>query len=65
MKLGQVASLPLLYCAPEEQKKIANYLDGKCKAINELISCKQEVVDRLLQYKKLLIYEVVTGKKEV
>ena len=65
LKLGQVASLPLLYCAPEEQKKIANYLDEKCKAINELISCKQEVVGKLQQYKKSLIYEVVTGKKEV
>lgn len=65
LKLGQVASLPLLYCAPEEQKKIANYLDEKCKAINELISCKQEVVGKLQQYKKSLIYEIVTGKKEV
>ena len=65
LKLGQVASLPLLYCAPEEQKKIANYLDKKCKAINELISCKQEVVGKLQQYKKSLIYEIVTGKEEV
>ena len=65
LKLGQVASLPLLYCAPEEQKKIANYLDEKCKAINELISCKQEVIGKLQQYKKSLIYEIVTGKKEI
>lgn len=48
-----------------EQKVIAEYLDRKCEAVELSISKKQELIDRLSFYKKSLIYEVVTGKKEV
>lgn len=48
-----------------EQKAIAEYLDRKCEAVELSINKKQELVDRLSSYKKSLIYEVVTGKKEV
>lgn len=65
LKLGQVASLPLFYCPPREQNEIANYLDKRCGAIDKVVEKKAEIISRLTDYKKSLIYEVVTGKKEV
>ena len=47
------------------QAQISKFLDDKCFAINRTISAKQSVIDKLTDYKKSLIYEVVTGKKEV
>lgn len=49
----------------EEQKEIANYLDPKCSAIDELIAKKEQYLSEIENYKKSLIYEYVTGKKEV
>ena len=48
-----------------EQKEIANYLDAKCTEIDGLIAKKEQLVKELESYKKSLIYEVVTGKREV
>ncbi|MBE6740841.1 MAG: restriction endonuclease subunit S [Ruminococcaceae bacterium] len=48
-----------------EQKKIADYLDEKCSKIDKLIEIKQQKIEKLNEYKKSLIYEYVTGKKEV
>lgn len=48
-----------------EQREIADYLDTKCAAIDALIVQKQQLLTELQNYKKSLIYEYVTGKKEV
>lgn len=48
-----------------EQKAISDYLDHKCSQIDKLITLKQQKIEKLQQYKKSLIYEYVTGKKEV
>lgn len=48
-----------------EQQKIIDYLDNKCSSIDKLISNKEKVIDKLTEYKKSLIYECVTGKREV
>lgn len=48
-----------------EQQEIAAYLDEKCAAIDTLIEKKQQIITELESYKKSLIYEYVTGKKEV
>ena len=48
-----------------EQKEIADYLDAKCAEIDGLIVKKEQLVKELESYKKSLIYEVVTGKREV
>lgn len=48
-----------------EQQFIAEYLDKKCTKIDKLISIKQQKIEKLQEYKKSLIYEYVTGKKEV
>lgn len=49
----------------EEQKEIADYLDKKCSQIDNLIGKKEQLITELETYKKSLIYEYVTGKKEI
>lgn len=48
-----------------EQREITAYLDAKCAEIDGLIEEKEQLVKELESYKKSLIYEVVTGKREV
>ena len=48
-----------------EQQEIAAYLDDKCEKIDELILKKQQYLTEIENYKKSLIYEYVTGKREV
>lgn len=48
-----------------EQIMISNYLNEKCSQIDHLIAIKQAKIEKLEQYKRSLIYEYVTGKKEV
>ncbi len=49
----------------KEQEQIATYLESKCTTINLMLEDKQKQLDTLTEYKKSLIYEYVTGKKEV
>lgn len=49
----------------EEQNKIVDYLKEKCGCIETVISKKEQFISELENYKKSLIYEYVTGKKEV
>ena len=49
----------------DEQKNIATYLDSKCEEIESIIAIKKKQMETLSSYKKSLIYEYVTGKKEV
>lgn len=49
----------------QEQKEISDYLDTKCAEIDKLIAKKEQLAKELESYKKSLIYEVVTGKREV
>ena len=49
----------------EEQAEIVEYLDAKCLHIDEAINTKKEQLATLDEYKKSIIYEYVTGKKEV
>ena len=58
---GSIIPIPPL----AEQQAIADYLDEKCAAIDKLIAIKQAKIDKLNDYKKSLIYEYVTGKREV
>lgn len=63
--------LPMLQnfciCIPTtaEQRAIADHLDRKCAEIDELIAIKQQKIEALKEYKKSVIFEYVTGKKEV
>lgn len=49
----------------DEQQEIADYLDNKCAEIEQIIADKKTQIETLDDYKKSLIYEYVTGKKEV
>lgn len=57
--------LKIIFPEIEEQRQIVDYLDKKCAEIDKLIAVKQQKIETLTQYKKSLIYEYVTGKKEV
>ena len=48
-----------------EQERISRYLDEKCSEIDKMISIKQSKIETLKEYKKSIIYECVTGKKDV
>ena len=65
--IGMRSLEKLMICFPsiEEQKEIAEYIYSQCRMIEKNISTKQVIVEKLKEYKKSLIYEVVTGKKEV
>lgn len=49
----------------EQQIRISDYLDTKCEAIQGSINKRERMIEKFTDYKKSLIYEVVTGKKEV
>ena len=49
----------------EEQQQICNYLDKHISLINEVIEHRKKIIEKLEEYRKSLIYECVTGKKEV
>ena len=49
----------------EEQKEIVSFLNNKVEVIEDFISSKIKLIEKLESYKKSLIYECVTGKREV
>ena len=60
-----INDMPLIIPDKHTQKLIVELLDNKCEQIDKLIKIKQEKIVKLQEYKKSLIYEYVTGKKEV
>lgn len=65
LNFNEFSKAPLLVPPLVEQRRIAAYLDEKVSAVDEIISLKQEQLTKLADYKKSLIFEYVTGKKEV
>ena len=61
----KVKDIYIAFPSIDEQEKISDYLDDKCKKIEEIILNKRQLIETLTEYKKSLIYEYVTGKKEV
>ena len=62
---GLLKRLPVLLPSQVEQREISQFLDEKCYHIDNLIEKKQKIIAEMESYKKSLIYEYVTGKKEV
>lgn len=58
-------NIKILEPSIDEQEKIADFLDKKCNAINLAIAKKEQLIEKLESYKNSLIYEYVTGKREV
>ena len=65
LNIELLSSCPLPNPDLAEQTAIADYLDEKCSQIDRLIAIKQAKIEKLEQYKRSLIYEYVTGKREV
>lgn len=65
LRFSNFAQVPLFDLPLEEQKRIADYLDYQCSEIEAIITQKKEQLSVLADYKKSVIYEYVTGKKEV
>lgn len=63
--LDSVSKAKIALPSVHEQQKIVEYLRDKCKKIDALIAKKQQYITEIENYKKSLIYEYVTGKKEV
>ena len=65
MRYANFVKVPLFIIPIEEQKEIASYLDEKIEEVNSILAAKKNQLEILSSYKKSLIYEYVTGKKEV
>lgn len=65
LNYSEFAKLMVFAPSPTEQQEIADYLDSQCSQVEEAIADKQKQIETLEEYKKTLIYEYVTGKKEV
>lgn len=65
MRYSNFAQVRLYTVPMDEQREIADYLDRKCADIDRLIAQKEQFLTEIENYKKTLIYEYVTGKKEV
>lgn len=65
LSLNTLYNFPTILPSASEQAEIADYLDAKCAEIDGLIAKKEQLIKELESYKKSLIYEVVTGKREV
>lgn len=61
---NKYSNMPIIQMSLDEQNQIVKFLDDKCAKIDRLIAIKQEKINKLNDYKKSLIYEYVTGKKE-
>lgn len=65
MRYSNFIQIIIPYPPLDEQQQIADFLDTKCSEIDAIIADKKRQLDILAEYKKSLIYEYVTGKKEV
>ena len=65
LSVDRIRELYMVVPPLSEQQQIADFLDRKCAEIDELIAIKQQKIEALKEYKKSVIFEYVTGKKEV
>ena len=62
---GDIKFSKVILPSLDEQIEICSYLDSKCSEIDSLIKSKEKLIEELTAYRKSLIFEYVTGKKEV
>ncbi|WP_169808729.1 restriction endonuclease subunit S [Microtetraspora niveoalba] len=65
LRLGQVSSLPLLWCPREEQVEIVEHIDRASQPLNAAISRAEREIALLREYRTRLTADVVTGKVDV
>lgn len=65
LNYSEFSKLMIISPPIEEQQDIVEYLDDKCTQIDSIIESKNNLIKQLQEYKKSIIFEYVTGKKEV
>ena len=65
VSLRTIRNISIAWPSEIEQEEISRYLDAKCFELDRLLTGKTQLINELESYKKSLIYEYVTGKKEV
>ena len=65
LRYSNFAQIYLPYFDISEQQKIAKFLNHVCGELDKAISSAEQIIVKMIDYKKSLIYEIVTGKKEV
>jgi type I restriction enzyme S subunit len=65
MAQSDYKNITIPFFSKDEQNKIVTYLDKKCNEIDQLIFDKEKLLFELESFKKSMIYEYVTGKKQV
>ena len=65
LSAGRHKNLPVTVPPLAEQQQIADYLDEKCKNIDNRVQKRKQQLEWLKEYKKSLIFDYVTGKKRV
>ncbi len=65
LTIVKIKKILVVFPPLNEQRKIVRFLRIKCGSIENIVKHKQSLINKLAAYKKSLIYEVVTGKKEV
>lgn len=63
--MGTIRGITIAVPPIDEQREISEYLSKKIAFIDKVVRDKESIIENLLAYKSSLIYEVVTGKKEV
>ena len=65
VRLPMLLDFPIVFGSISVQEKIVSYLNATCARIDAVLADKQALLDKLAEYKKSLIFECVTGKREV
>ena len=65
LSMGTIRGIRFVLPTKDIQIKISAILNEKCNKINKNIENRQKIIEKIATYKKSLIYEVVTGKKEI
>lgn len=65
LSYSTLSKMPILLPPLSEQRAIADWLDAKCADIDATIALKEQKQEKLKAYKKTIIFEYVTGKKQV
>lgn len=63
--LSSVKSSPIILPKLDEQNLIVKYLNKQCSKLDQVIKYRKQIIEKLEEYKRSLIYECVTGKREV
>ena len=65
MRFANFTSIPLFDIPLDEQRRIADYLDGMAKRVNAIVEKRKRQLDALDKLKRTVVYDYVTGKREV